>query len=202
MADVYQTAALPETGAEARLYGGAGSKAGAIFVGGVGGGWDSPARGLYPALCAELEAAAMAALRIRFRNPTHLQMAAEDVLAGVRFLQQRGVERVGLVGHSFGGAVAIRAAAPSPAVSAVATLATQTHGAAQADRLGPRCALLLVHGRDDDVLPAAGSEALFQAALEPKRLVLLDRGGHLLDEAADEVRPLVRDWLVERLARS
>lgn len=200
MADVFRTVELPDTGAEARLYDGAGARAGAIFVGGVGGGWDTPAQGLYPELCAELEAAGMAGLRIRFRDPRHLDRATEDVIGGVRLLQDQGVERIGLVGHSFGGAVAIRAAAPSDAVRAVATLATQSHGADMADRLGPRCALLLVHGRDDAVLPAACSQGLFDAALEPKRLVLLDRAGHGLDEAAGSLRPLLRDWLVERLA--
>lgn len=200
MADVFQTVSLPDTGAEGRLYGAPGAKAGAIFVGGARGGWDSPAHGLYPDLCAELEAAGLAALRIRFRDPGSIEQAAEDIVAGVRLLETQGVERIGLVGHSFGAAAAIRAAAVAPAVRGVATLAAQSHGADVVSQLGPRCALLLAHGRADDVLPASYSQALFDAALEPKRLLLLDGAGHNLDEAAEPLRALLRDWLIERLA--
>ena len=79
------------------------------------------------------------------------------------------------------------------------TLATQSYGAGPAAELGPRCALLLIHGRRDTVLPAEVSRMVFDLAAEPKRLVLLAGAGHGLDEAAPEVERLVRDWLTAHL---
>ncbi|MBV9468028.1 MAG: hypothetical protein JOZ57_02140, partial [Abitibacteriaceae bacterium] len=58
------------------------AKCGVIFVGGAGGGWDSPACGLYPRLCKELAGKGVASLRVRFRDPHQLGEATLDVLAG------------------------------------------------------------------------------------------------------------------------
>jgi fermentation-respiration switch protein FrsA (DUF1100 family) len=44
-----------------------------------------------------------------------------DLLGAVDFLRGRGVERVGVLGHSMGGAVAISSAARCPAIVAVVT---------------------------------------------------------------------------------
>ena len=43
----------------------------------------------------------------------------KDVLAAIRFLKQRGIERVGLLGFSMGGGIAMLSAPLSPAVRAV-----------------------------------------------------------------------------------
>jgi fermentation-respiration switch protein FrsA (DUF1100 family) len=101
--------------------------------------------------------------------------------------------------HSFGGAVVIQAAAAHPIVRAVAPLSTQSFGVGPASRLSPRCSLLLMHGTDDEILPADCSRYVYSIAGEPKRLVLLDGTRHGLDEAADEVYRTVRDWVVETL---
>lgn len=176
-----------------------GAARGAIWVGGVGCGWDTPARGLYPRLCRALQGENIASLRIRYRNPTALAEAVRDVEAGIRFLAGEGIERIALTGHSFGGAVVIAAAARSPMVRAVVALATQSHGADAAARLGPRCALLLIHGRADEILPPVCSRQVHAIAHAPKALHLVP-GGHVLDEAAAEVEALVRDWITRHLA--
>lgn len=177
-----------------------GARTAAIFVGGVGGGWDTPANDLYPRLAEELAADGIASLRVRFRDPTALDEAVYDVLAGGAFLAGEGVERLALVGHSFGGAVVIRAAAALPSARTVVTLATQGYGAGAARELGPRCSVLLVHGSEDRVLPPSSSEHIYELAREPKRLVVYDGAGHGLVEVAAELRALVRDWIVRELA--
>ena len=170
-----------------------------ILVGGVGGGWDSPARGLYPRLAETFAASGVAALRVRYRYPTVLDEAVYDVLAGARYLQDLGIQALGLVGHSFGGAVVIRAAARAKAVRTVVALATQAFGAEPAAALAPRCSLLLVHGTDDRVLRPVNAELVHELAGEPKRLPVLPSPGHRLDESADEVFAVVREWLVAEL---
>src|SRR5688500_11226186 len=100
------------------------------MVGGGDGGLDGPAR-LYPDLADDLSLACIAALRLDFRVhsfPGDLDEAVHDVRVGIRFLEIEGHERVGLLGHSFGGAVVIESAVLELGVIAVATLATQTAG--------------------------------------------------------------------------
>ena len=99
-----------------------------IFIGGVGGDWDSPARLLYPHLCVELKDSGIASFRVRFRDPHNLDQSVFDVIAVLSYLRSAGIRHIGIVGHSFGGAVAIRSASIATDVKAVVTLATQSFG--------------------------------------------------------------------------
>ncbi|MBX6342757.1 MAG: dienelactone hydrolase family protein [Thermomicrobiaceae bacterium] len=182
-----------------RFYGVPDARVAALWVGGVGGDFDSPARDLYPDLCERLKQDQVASLRVQFRHPTELEEAVLDVLAGVTYLEEAGIERIGLVGHSFGGAVVIQAAAAAESVATVVTLATQSYGASVVDRLGPRCSILLIHGADDQVLPPSCSTYVHRLAREPKRLIVYDGADHGLDQVADELRRVVRAWLLDQL---
>ena len=193
--------ATPRGPVECRYYAVADATASAVFVGGVGGGWDTPARGLYPGLADELRADGIASLRVRFRNPVDFDEAVFDVRSGLAFLAREGVDRVALVGHSFGGAVVVRAAARTESVRTVVTLSTQSYGADAVRDLAPGASVLLVHGTEDDVLPAQSSQYVHAMAREPKRLVLYEGARHGLDEVAHAVRRLVRDWIVVELRR-
>ncbi|WP_414551649.1 alpha/beta hydrolase [Anabaena sp. CCY 0017] len=173
-----------------------------IWVGGAGGGWDTPARGLYPRLCEDLRSEAIASLRIRYRYPTHFADSVLDVLTGLTYLRDEGIKYLALVGHSFGGAVVIQAATQSPHVYTVVALATQTGGANAVAELATRCSLLLLHGMVDQVLPPSCSQQVYQQALQPKHIILYPDANHGLDEVADEVYHVVRDWIIQHLNRS
>ena len=179
-----------------------GGGAAVIMVGGGDGGLDGPADALYPDLAADLGAGGVGALRLDFRIhrfPGDVDEGAHDVRAGVTFLVEQGVERVGLLGHSFGGAVVIEAAVDEPAVAAVATLSTQTAGAQRVAKLAPR-PLLLIHGLDDDRLPPQCSRTLYELAGQPKRIELLEGARHSLRQRREDVRRLLLDWFAETLA--
>lgn len=177
-----------------------GTERAVITVGGVGGSWDTPARDLYPRLGSELPDAGIALCRVRFRHPTVLEEAILDVLATLAFLEAEGVRQVGLVGHSFGGAVVIQAAASSKLVRTVVTLATQGYGADPASELGPHCSLLLIHGTADRVLTPACSQHAFAEARDPKELMLYEGAGHGLETVSEEVHQKVLTWLVTQLS--
>ena len=108
------------------------------------------------------------------------------------------IGHVGLVGHSFGGAVVVIAGAVSPAAVTVVTLATQSHGTDLVVELAPK-PLLVLHGTSDTVLPPAASVSVYRRAGNPKELALFDGAGHVLDEAAVEVFERVHGWFVEHL---
>jgi pimeloyl-ACP methyl ester carboxylesterase len=183
---------------ETRYHPAPGATKGAVWVGGAGGGLEGPARGLYPEACRRLQREGVAGLRLHYRRPNHLEECVLDTLLGVEFLAEEGIRRVALIGHSFGGAVVITAAVFSDHVRAVIPMSTQTYGADLAPRVAPR-AMLLVHGTDDTVLPDACSRAVYQAAGEPKELVLCPGAGHGLDEVREELLYLLVRWIPAHL---
>lgn len=179
-----------------------GATAAVLAVGGTDGGLDGPADALYPDLAADLLAMGVATLRVDFRlrtAPGSVPEGVFDVQAGLAFLRAEGITRIGLVGHSFGGAVVIAAAVDAPDVVSVATLATQTAGTHRVAELAPR-ALLLIHGLDDIRLSPDCSRLLYQRAGEPKRLELLAGARHSLRQCREEVRRLLIEWFAETLS--
>lgn len=166
----------------------------AVLFGGASGGLEGPAGGLYARLSPALLEAGVSALRLDYRQPGDFDECLLDVLGALSFLKGIGAEHAVLVGHSFGGAVAIRAAEFSPLVSGVAALSSQLHGTENVAGIAPR-PLLLVHGMDDQVLEATASEIIYQRAAEPKRLVLYADAGHALMQCGDELFELLREWI-------
>jgi pimeloyl-ACP methyl ester carboxylesterase len=182
------------------------SKAAVIYVGGIGGGWDSPSKELYPKLSQKLaKENRINSLRIRFRYSTDLEESIVDVLAGIEFLTQKeGITSIALVGHSFGGAVVISAAsiASENIVKAVVTLATQSYGTEGVSILKEgNCSILLIHGNNDKILSPYCSHYVYNNAHEPKELVLYDNASHSLDEVADKVFQKVYEWLLKNLLK-
>ena len=175
--------------------------AGVVMVGGDDGGLDGPAEAVYPTLGEDLAQTGIATLRVDFRIhqfPGDVEEAVHDVLVGAEHLLALGVERVGVLGHSFGGAVVIEAAAREPRIASIVTLATQTAGAQRVSELAPR-PLLLVHGLADDRLPPECSRLLHQQAGNPKQLALLEGATHSLRQRREDVRTLVLEWFAETL---
>lgn len=115
-------------------------------------------------------------------------------------VREKGIppERVVPFGRSLGAAVAVEAALRHPVRCVILESAfTSTKGMAREmgpfalfsflapahyDNLGkvPRidAPLLIIHGREDEIVPFHMGEALYQAATEPKSFLPLDRAGH------------------------
>lgn len=170
-----------------------------VCVGGFDGGFDGPAEAIYAELADVLPASGIGVLRLDFRiktSPGPIDDGTFDVLAGVGWLEEQGVDRVALVGHSYGGAIVIRAAARSQSVVGTCALSTQTMGIepAEVQSLAPR-PLLLVHGGADWRLPPRLSEWVYSIAGEGRELHILDGATHSLRQRRDELWTLLLDWL-------
>lgn len=174
------------------------ASAAVVMAGGVGGETTGPSR-VYERLGPLLAADGILAVRLRYRRPGHLGACVDDVLVTIDALTTRGIEKVVVLGWSFGGAVAIAAGVRSRHVAGVATVASQTHGADDVDRLAPR-PLLLLHGTADRVLPDRCSRILHQQAGEPRELVLYEGDDHGLGANADDVLRRLHAWSTELLA--
>jgi alpha/beta superfamily hydrolase len=167
----------------------------AIFVGGARGGFQGPADDIYGRLAARLKPR-LTSLRLHYRQPGEFEECVVDVLAGVSLLRGLGATGgIALVGHSFGGAVVIKAGELSEAVAGVAALSSQLHGTRNVERLNKP--LLLVHGMKDGVLDQAASEDIHARALEPKRLVLYAASDHSLKQDAGALEELLAGWIAD-----
>jgi pimeloyl-ACP methyl ester carboxylesterase len=178
-----------------RLHDAAAGEAAVLWVFGAGGGFNGPAGGLYPRLSRVLGPHGIAGLELSYRHPAVLEPCVDDVHAGIVWLRENGRRRVVLVGHSFGGAVVISAAAASPDVIGVAALSSQSYGADGIADVAPR-PVLLIHGRADTILSDACSRHLHQLAREPKQLILYAGCGHGLDECRQELDRDLTNWML------
>ncbi len=169
-----------------------------IFAGGAMGGLDGPADRLFARLPATLAESDVSSLRVDYRAPNEFEECVLDLLAGCSFLKGVGATDVVLVGHSFGGAVVIKAGELAPIVRAVAALSPQLHGTRQVENLGKP--LLLVHGAADSVLDSEASEDIYRRAEEPKQIVLFADTGHSLFPAKERLETLLAEWIPARLA--
>lgn len=170
-----------------------------VCVGGFDGGFDGPAEGIYLDFAEALPKRGIGVLRLDFRikqSPGPVDDGTMDVLAGVDWLQEQGVERIALIGHSYGGAIVIRAAARSDAVIGTCALSTQTMGIEPDDvrSLAPR-PLLLVHGAADWRLPPRLSEWVYAIAGDGRELHILDGATHSLRQRRDDLLSLLIGWL-------
>ena len=165
-----------------------------VWLSGAGGGFDGPADAMYPRLSRRLLGSGLASLALDYRSPNLYGGCVLDALAGVAYLSMRGITRVALVGHSFGGAVAIGAGSHSRETAAVAALSPQLAGTEDVPRLSPR-PLLLMHGESDEVLPDWCSREIYRRARHPKELRLYPNCGHGLDACRERVDADLSEWL-------
>jgi alpha/beta superfamily hydrolase len=185
---------------ECRYYAAAERRRGVIFVGGEDGGWDTPVRNmLYPTLSHHLARHKINCLRIKYRKPKDLTESTLDLLAGVAFLTQDGVESIGVVGHSFGAAVAIQGAAASPFISTVVSLSPQTLGTDAVESFRETQSLLLMHGTAGVGGEHQPISSIYEYAHDPKKIMIFRGANQNLDEAAPEVFTTIKEWLQVRV---
>ncbi len=184
---------------ECHYYPSPGARRGVVFVSGSEGSWGHIGKDLYRQLCEELPGEGIACLPVRYRNADDRLECVLDAVAGIRYLESQGFDSVGLVGYSRGGGVVIYAAAAMPTVRTVVAMCPEGVREDVVAHLGPRCSLLLIHGKSDALVWYRVSEDLYRAARQPKRLILYPGAGHDLNHAADEVHQEVHDWLTRQL---
>lgn len=173
--------------------------AGIVACGGAMGGLLGPGHGLYQELGERWAARGVRMARVSYREPNNLDLCAHDVACGVEWVRDAGAERVVVMGHSFGGAVAIRTAVVMPAsVVGVVTFATQSAGCEVAGALGGK-PLLLFHGDKDELLPPEASHTV-QAIAGAGEVVMLPGDGHLLAKSDEIITELLEEWLPDVLA--
>jgi pimeloyl-ACP methyl ester carboxylesterase len=171
------------------------AEAAIVACGGAMGGLLGPAGGLYHRLGDEWAARGVPVLRVSYRRPNDLDACCVDVAATVQLVMgATGAERVVVMGHSFGGAVAVRVGVGlSPMVAGVVTFATQSAGCELAAGLDGK-PLLMFHGERDEILPVEASEMVRTIAGHGE-LVRVPGDGHLLARSADVLWERLEEWL-------
>ena len=172
-----------------------------VLGGGAMGGLLGPAEGLYHWLGEELAPAGsgLGVLRVGWRRPNDIDLCTLDLLAAADLAARAGAKRFVTGGHSFGGAIAVRAAmAMGDWTKGVVTFATQSAGCEEAG--GMTAPLLAFHGDRDEILPFVASQVVAELVGGPSEVIVCAGAGHLLSEAGDRLRAEVPVWVRERLA--
>jgi fermentation-respiration switch protein FrsA (DUF1100 family) len=168
-----------------------------LTCGGAMGGLLGPAGGLFHDLGITLAARGIGTIRVGYRQPNDLQRCTLDVGAAADVANRGGAKRFVVMGHSFGGAVAVNAGAALRRVTrGVVTLSTQSAGCETAAALGD-IPLLLLHGERDELLPVEASEAVRTLAGHGE-VVVLPGTGHLLLGVEQALRERLLAWIGER----
>ncbi len=171
----------------------------ALMCGGAMGGMLGPGRSLYLELGLELASEGRAAMAIGYRKPGDLTSCLLDTCAAADLALRNGAERFVILGHSFGGAVAVQAASTFVAHTAgVITYATQSAGCEEASRIGAT-PLLLLHGERDSILGPENS-MMVQSLAGTGEVKILPDTDHLMAEAADEIADITGTWVREKFA--
>jgi Dienelactone hydrolase family len=171
----------------------------ALMCGGAMGGMLGPGRSLYLELGLELAAEGRGAMAIGYRTPGDLTRCLLDTCAAADLALRNGAERFAILGHSFGGAVAIQAASTFPAHTAgIVTYATQSAGCEDAALIGST-PLLLLHGERDSILGPENS-VMVQSIAGTGEVRTFPGTDHLMVEAADEIAEITGTWVREEFA--
>jgi len=171
-----------------------------VLGGGAMGGLLGPADGFYHWLGEELGGvgSGIGVVRVGWRRPNDLDLCTLDLLAAADLTARAGAFRFVTGGHSFGGAIAVRAGAVmGDWTRGVVTFATQSAGCEGAAEL--TAPLRAYHGDRDELLPLMASEVVCQLAGGDADVVVCEGAGHLLTEARERLRAEVPDWIRDRL---
>ena len=173
-----------------------------VLCGGAMGGLLGPGEALYHRLGEEWSRRGVAVLRVSYRRPNDIELCCVDVAAAVQLaIGGAGADKVVLMGHSFGGAIAVRVGVGlNEMVSGIATFATQSAGCEVAGGLA-ETPLLLFHGERDEILPIEASEMVRMIA-GTGELVRLPGDGHLLAKSDDIIWDRREEWLPPLVIRS
>ncbi len=172
-----------------------------VLGGGAMGGLLGPADGLYQWLGEELAShgSGIGVLRVGWRRPNDIDLCTLDMLAVADLAARAGALGFVTGGHSFGGAIAVRAGtAMGHWAKGVVTFATQSAGCEEAG--GLTAPLLAFHGDRDELLPLVSSEVVCQLAGGEAELVVCPGTGHLMTEAGDLMRERLPAWIRESFA--
>ncbi len=164
-----------------------------VACGGAMGGTLGPGL-LYHRLGSTLAEIGIGTIRVDYRVPNDLPSCTHDVAAAADWAARKGARHIVAMGHSFGGAVAVRlGAALGDHCSGVATFATQSAGCELAGELG-ETPLLLIHGGRDELLPVQASE-MVRFLADHGELDVVEGAGHLFEDHGDYLLQRVVGWL-------
>ena len=167
-----------------------------LFIGGADGGFTGPSD-IYETLSELFIPLQIGVLRIDYRIhqfPNDVEQGVYDANQATKWLISRGYEKILIVGHSFGGAVAIETAVQNSNVRGVVGLASQTAGAMNIASLVDT-PVLLIHGDADTTLPVSCSIMLYEMTPTPCQLAILESGTHSLRQVSKAATDLIFDFV-------
>ena len=123
----------------------------------------------------------------------------DDVLAALDWLEREYSLPIIFTGFSFGAATGLKTCCPDPRVTGLVSLGTPVAVQGRlyeysflSDCTKPK---LMISGDHDQFSPAANLRGVFNAAAEPKELVLVEGADHFFEGKLPIMREAIMQWL-------
>lgn len=175
----------------------AGARSAVIFAGDRPDAMAGP-QGSFPLLARRLQESGVPGLRLDYRVAGDLAESVADTITALATMTRQGIDRVVVVGWSFGAAVAIQAGILRDEVVGVVAIAPPAQGSESIEQV--RGSLLLIQGSEDTETPSRIAQDLFARAHEPKELVLFPGDDHTIERHSAEMREKILTWCLAMLA--
>lgn len=153
---------------------------------------------------AALNEAGLVTLRINFRGVgqstgTHDQGYGErdDVRAGLDYLAENyPLQEITLCGFSFGARVGLEVGIEDDRVTRLISIGTPVDRYDFSFLTACRKPILFVHGEHDEYGNLQHLRELIAKIEAPQELAVIKDAGHFFDDQLDELRRVIREWLV------
>jgi alpha/beta superfamily hydrolase len=175
-----------------------GASSAILWLSGTDGGIDGPFAGFYSRLARSLQRQGIASAQLEYSHPGDFETSLGETRGALDYMESSGLQEIAIVGFSFGGGLAVEAAAERSEIRTAIVLSGQGFGTDRVAQIAPR-PLLIVHTEGDMNIPIEIARNLLDRAGAHSELVELPSNDHYLEDVARPAQGLVRRWLTEWL---
>ncbi len=182
-----------------------GARHGIIFVTGIDGGFLEPADQIYTRTAESFYHQCVSSIFVTYRAPGNVpgnvKMSVADARSAIDHLKGLGINKMAIVGWSFGGAVISHTSAEVPEIATVIGFAPQGLYAEPIAQLRQSQSLLVFYSYDDENVAYTESQFLFDKAPGniKKEAYPLSGYNHALDGTSRKIEPVFHNWLKDNL---
>lgn len=172
----------------------ANGQVGVLWLSGIDGGIDGPYDGFYSRLASGLQRRGLASVQLINREPGNFELSLHEALVALDFMREEGLNDLAIVGFSFGGGVAVEAAAERAEARTLIMLSGQGYGTDNVAAIAPR-PILIVHAEGDTNIPLDVARDVLERAQVPAELIVVAGDDHYLRDVRGQVRGIISRWL-------
>lgn len=183
---------------ESRYYPTYKSKTGVIFLNDGQKDWSSPAKSLYTNLAESLQITKnISSLWVQYRDGKNIEESIIDSVVGATYLCQEQIEKIIVVGHSFGSVVGFNLASILPEVRLAIALTPPSEISSIIGEIPFSTRLRYIHGGSDTTAIPDIEGLVLNNNLHSQQIRMYKDTGYDLEEVAFDLFETLQQWIVK-----